>query len=143
MEKKLLFLIYLFLTAFALNFVWELLQMPLYDVPWEIWSAKCIWICFLATIWDAGYTTFLYLLIAFLNKDFYWVRNLDRRNVFLVLFIGIATAMFVEVRALGLGDWAYGPNMPLLPLGVGLTPGIQLALLSLLGFFILKKLKND
>lgn len=134
---KILFI--LFIISFALNWIWEIIQMPLYSVPWEIWSWECIRICTMSTVWDAGYVVAVFLILAILNKNFGFFRDLDNKDIFIIVFVGVATAMFVEVRALVFGDWAYSNLMPLLPLSAGLSPVVQLPTLSLLSIYLLKK----
>ncbi len=84
-----------------------------------------------AALFDAVFITALalfFIKISYLNK-----------RLWLSLIFGLAAAVFIELRALEAGRWAYTSAMPVIPLlNIGLTPFVQLGLLS---YFILKSAK--
>ncbi len=117
MAKK---LTYIFILAFLLNFAWESLHVVLYAgnhskmLPW-------------ATLFDAVFITALGFL--FLHYDYL------RKRIWLSVIIGIVAAVIIEYIALASGWWTYNPSMPRVPLlGTGLTPTMQLGLLSYIIF---------
>ena len=123
----------IFLLAFFANFVWEHLHAPLY-LHYQ-GEAISPFILFRAALFDAAFITVLGLL--FLRVKFF------REHLWLALVIGVAFAIGLERFALAGGRWAYNPSMPVIPfLGTGLTPTIQLGLLSYLIFVLVIKGKN-
>jgi hypothetical protein len=135
----------LFSIALALNLAWEFshvyLYLPTVSHPWINRNFMLL----KASLWDAGYVMVVFILMAFLYQDFHWFKKLNWKNVSLVVLIGFITAAWVEIHALRLDKWAYGPNMPLfyiLGYGVGLTPLIQLALTSVLSYLILSRINR-
>ena len=128
-----------FCLSFLLNLFWEFAQMPLYregSLPFSVHAPMC----FLATVWDAGYTTIVYFVFSAFLRDARWLVNFSWQRISSVVLIGLVTASVVEWRALRADKWAYAASMPIIPfLEVGLTPFFQLALLSLATFMILKK----
>ena len=81
-----------------------------------------------ASVADAGIITLLSLL-------FMSVPSLKRKS-WLIIFVGVLIAIFIELYALNTGRWAYNEYMPMIPiLGVGLTPTIQLGLLGYLSYW--------
>ncbi|MDO8510393.1 MAG: hypothetical protein Q7S15_02100 [bacterium] len=61
---------------------------------------------------------------------FIYISSLKKRS-WLIIPVGIALALVVELFALKTGRWAYNDFMPLIPLlSVGITPAIQLGLLG-------------
>jgi len=140
MKRRYVFSAILFAVAFVTSAVWEFAQMPLYTeggLPFREHAPMCLW----ASVWDAGYVLVLYLFLALFNHDFLWIRSLARwQNLFLIVGIGLATATFVELRALERGNWSYAPMMPLVPyIGTGLTPFIQLPITAFLAYLFARE----
>lgn len=129
-----------FVLSFLLNVIWEFAQMPLYregSLPFLAHAPMC----FYATLWDAGYTLTVYLVFTLFLRDARWIERLSAPRIVLVAAVGFAVAWFVEWRALRLGKWAYNSLMPLVPfLGAGLTPFLQLALLSILTYALVGRI---
>ncbi|MBI4117419.1 MAG: hypothetical protein HY451_01925 [Parcubacteria group bacterium] len=124
---KKLFLIFIF--SFLLNWIWENLHSVLYYHPGgELMTQGML---LNAALFDAVFITALalfFIKISYLNK-----------RLWLSLIFGLAAAVFIELRALEAGRWAYTSAMPVIPLlNIGLTPFVQLGLLS---YFILKSAK--
>ncbi len=126
----------LFGLAFVLNFLWELAQKPLYIVgtfpPFPLGWIR-------ASLWDAVYILLVYLVLAAMHDDFYWLRRKNIWDLFFIIFAGFITATIVEIQALSLGKWFYAGAMPIVPiLKVGLTPFLQLPLMSFLVYWIMR-----
>lgn len=122
------FLLILFGAALVLNLIWENAQAPLYE-PYRSF-VQHFPMCARASLWDAGYITVLYLGVALLNRDFFWARKRRASNYLIIVAISLIVAWWIEVDALRYGRWVYDGQMPLV-FGVGLTPLVQLPLLSL------------
>lgn len=118
------------LTAFGLNWPWEMAQMSAYAEmagrPWRDTLRRCT----VATIGDVAVTVVVYGVGALAAGQVRWGTT-GRWNVYAtaVLLSG-ACAVIIEWRALLAGRWSYTDRMPLVPLlGVGLWPLLQLMLL--------------
>lgn len=117
-----------FAVAFVLNFVWEKLHMRLYNIaaiPTEPWL-----ILMRATFWDATMITSVYLFIDTSSRA--------KRNILSAL-ICLGMAIFIEQRAMVEGRWEYLPTMPIV-FGMGLSPLIQLPLLAVVTYEIVRKI---
>ena len=126
MSKKIKPILGLATIAFLVNFLWEMLQAPLYTCYAEFLS--CVWLCFRASLGDV-------ILVLTLYGLFLW-----RHSRPLVVLAGILLALGIEWHALATDRWAYTENMPLIPiLNVGLTPILQMAILPLLTFYLHNK----
>ncbi|OGY43674.1 MAG: hypothetical protein A2729_03200 [Candidatus Buchananbacteria bacterium RIFCSPHIGHO2_01_FULL_39_14] len=117
----------IFLTAFALNLVWENWHAQFYL---HYQSGKITELILIrAAIFDAVFIFILALifsLVPALNKK-HW----------LALIIGVAFSIILEKYALTTNRWAYNDLMPIIPfLNTGLTPTVQLGLISYLIFII-------
>lgn len=140
---KIIFLV--FSIALALNLTWEHIHFRLYDC-----SIDCTvnTLAFLplpllvkASLFDAFFITVLYSFIAALRQSLIWVRTWNLLDSILVTGIAMTFAALIERNALATHKWAYSPAMPLIPiLEVGLSPFIQLALLALATYTIVRKL---
>lgn len=135
--RKLLLLI--FFIAFALNFVWEMLQMPAYGRFAQ--SAAQMWLfCTLATTGDAVYISLLYWIGKSLTQDQIWIAHLDWLRVSAIIVVGIISATLVERIALTFGFWQYSEVMIEVPLlQVGILPMLQLTILPLATFWLVKQ----
>ena len=119
MIKKLL---YIFVLAFVLNFVWENAHSLLYFHPDGEPITQLILLQ--ATLFDAVFITLMGVL--FLSVPYF-----KQRLLFYSLLFGVIVAVVIEFRALEAGRWASNELMPIVPLlKTGLTPTIQLGLLS-------------
>lgn len=119
----------LFSVAFVINLIWENIQALLYQpyVSFTQHFPLCAW----ASLWDAGYTSVLYLGITWLNRDFFWIRRRRIMNYTLVIVVSLVVAWWIEFDALRDGRWSYSVRMPVI-FGTGMLPLLQLPLLSLL-----------
>jgi hypothetical protein len=118
MIKKLLII---FIYAFALNWVWENLHSFLY-VHYR-GGGITQWVLLRATLFDAVFITILGAIFA----GAVYLRN----RMWLAAVFGAVAAIGIELYALSSGRWAYNSYMPVIPLlRVGLTPTIQLGILS-------------
>lgn len=121
----------------CLTYIWENVQAPWYE-PY-VSFAQHFPLCAKATIWDAGYITVLYLSMAGLNRDFFWIRRRQAINYILVVIVSLAVAWWIEFDALLDGRWSYGVRMPVI-FGAGLSPLLQLPILSLLTYAVSRRL---
>lgn len=132
-----LFLFLFVSVALIPNLIWENIQAPLYQ-PY-VSFVQHFPLCVKASVWDVGYVTVLYLGIAGLNRDFFWIRRRRAINYALVVVISLAMAWWIEFDALRDGRWSYGDRMPVI-FGAGLSPLLQLPLLSLLVYELSRRL---
>lgn len=135
---------YLFLTAFLLNFVWEVTQMPFFAVGGQGQIVdfglflKTHWI---ASLKDAAMVIVLYFLTAVVVRNMQWGRHMGRRGLIPFLIAGFLWAVAVEYYQVQIAhSWSYNATMPLLPfLGVGLWPVLQLIVLPPLAVFLSRR----
>lgn len=115
----------IFLLSFFLNLIWENFHSLLYAQYQG--GPITEFILLHATLGDAMMLTILAL--PFFYFDFF------KKNIWLIIPIGIVIAVSIEWYALGAGRWAYNDLMPIIPfLNVGLTPTLQLGLIGYLVF---------
>lgn len=124
------FLTALVVTAFGLNWLWEMLQMPAYvemaGRSWGETALPCAW----ASLGDVALTMAVWGLAALAAGRWRWGVE-GAWNVYATAaLLGGALATAIEWRAQAWGHWSYTDRMPVVPrLGVGLWPLLQLVLL--------------
>ena len=113
--------------SFLLNFVWEFWQVPMFramavDAHWE-----GIKTCTQATLGDVGIVLLSFWAVSLSVKSRQWILNSSPRNTVGFVLVGvIITILFEWLATKVLGRWAYGENMPIIPiLGTGLLPVLQ------------------
>lgn len=109
-------LISVFILAFFLNWVWEILHSALYSN----YRGGPItgFILFRASLVDAA----IILILIFAA----WKLKLNKP--LFVVFGGLVISIVIETWVLQTGRWAYGLLMPIIPIiKTGLTPTVQLA----------------
>ena len=118
MTKK---LILVFTISFLLNWIWETFHSNLYFHYQNMEITQVILLR--ATLFDAVFITLMG--IVFIKLTYF-----QKRQWYALLF-GFVAAVLIEIYALETGRWGYNELMPIVPLlNTGLTPTIQLGLLS-------------
>ena len=118
------------LTAFGLNWLWEMAQMPAYaEMAGRLWRDTALR-CMQATLGDVAITFGIYGVGALAARQLRWGTT-GRWNIYATAaLLGGACATAIEWRALASGRWSYTDSMSIVPVvGVGLWPLLQLTLL--------------
>ena len=111
--------------AFALNFVWEIAQLPLYTIfatgtPKEIAFALAH-----CTVGDVLIAVSSFVLGLFATRRADWPMSRLLLGGAVAILSGLAYTVFSEWRNVyQTGGWSYAPAMPLL-FGIGLAPLLQ------------------
>ena len=128
-------LILVFFVGFATNLIWENLQAPLYQ-GYEGFITHFL-SCLAASSIDGVVIVAFYLIIGLLRKNVLWLVEIRAKDIFILVILGTATAFAFEKWAVSGEWWDYNHNMPII-FGVGLTPMIQLPVLSVLTVYLVK-----
>ena len=128
--------------SLLLNFPWEILQGPLYAGMTKAahWHASLI--CARATLGDTVVTTAAYWVMALISGR-NWIASPTRPQAIAFVAVNIATSVAMEKLAIATGRWAYGTEMPIVPLiDVGLSPVAQAAILAPLTAWFVRRQAN-
>ncbi|MBI2107087.1 hypothetical protein HYT57_03815 [Candidatus Woesearchaeota archaeon] len=128
-------LIYIFVIGFILNLIWEYLHYPLYKDLSGIPSNLHLW---LAAFFDAFFILTIILLISLKNSNFSWTKKPKTIDYILAIIIPLIIAIMIEIINLDLGRWEYSFSMPTI-FGLGLSPLIQLPLITIISLFLVRK----
>lgn len=131
----------LFFIALIMNFVWEMLQMPLFSYPTNASLAQINLACIQASLGDAAMIVIAFWFVAFLQKNRGWFLRPSVQSLVLFLLPGIIMTIVFELIATELlHRWTYADSMPVLPiLGTGLAPLAQWLVLPPIIIFILRR----
>jgi hypothetical protein len=139
--KKLVPLFVLITTTLMLHGIWEHAHIGLYTGYEALQGALPVWI--LATLGDLLYTFGILGIISIRKRGIAWVRDASAHDMIVVALLGFLVALMVEYKGLYLGRWQYLPSMPIVPLlAVGLSPLLQMTLLTPLSLFVTKVLSR-
>lgn len=117
----------IFLLGFLFNMVWENFHHYFY-IHYQGQEITQL-ILIRAALFDASFIALVGLL--FLKNSYF------QKRLWLAVAIGVAFAISLEIFALSTNRWAYNELMPIIPIiKTGLTPTIQLGLLSYLAYKI-------
>lgn len=124
--------------SFLLNIVWENLQAPLYQGYGNFWQHFSI--CSISSLGDVLIILILYLVLATINRDMFWIAKMHRTDIVSLIILGALVAIGIENWALNVGRWRYESTMPIIPyIEVGLLPVSQMSLLPFLTYYISKR----
>ena len=129
----------IFVAAVIVNYLWELVQTPLYEGMDDF--SRMLWHCLVASLGD-GLLVLLIFGVGWLmtgRRD--WFISPGVRGYALMLATGLVIAVVVEWVAVRIaGQWDYNDGMPVVPLlGVGLAPIAQMLLLPPLIFHLVAR----
>ena len=123
------------ILAFLFNFIWEMVQMPLFQGM--TFNVKVTSFCALASVADGIMTLLLYYVFAFIYNERLWAKNLTVLRTIALMIIGGFGAIIAEIWHTSLGNWTYTESMPLLPfVNVGLSPILQFMMLPPIIFYL-------
>lgn len=127
------------ILAFKLNFVWELVQGPLYEGYEYDWQH--ISICALASVVDMLMIFLLLFGFAIIYKSVYWIKHLTYNRIITLMLVGAIGAILAEIWHRGKEDWSYSDAMPELPVvNAGLSPVLQFTILPIIIFTLSNKI---
>lgn len=109
------------INGFLLAFLWEMLQMPFYEMSglstWQVTKN-----CAFATLGDAGIMVFAYWVATRFASNRLWLRQCRIRPLAIYLSVGMAITVVVEHFALRSDrGWTYSKLMPTIG-AIGLVP---------------------
>lgn len=124
-------------AAFALNWIWENAQAPLYRG--YAGFAEHLRACTIAALGDVLLVASIHVVVAAAWRTPAWHRAASPPKYLLSAVLGIVIGVAIELDALESGRWAYG-SMPLIPFtGIGLLPILQMTLLPPVVFAIMRR----
>ncbi len=124
--------------AFLLNFVWELLQMPLFAGFSDFRFYQVLLHCTKATFGDVVISLVAFAGACLITRSRMWIISMNKAGVVSFLAIGLVITVIFEILATGpLNRWEYSELMP--TFGVGLAPVAQWVILPLLQLWFVKR----
>ena len=125
--------------AFLLNFVWELLQMPLFAGFADFQFYQVVLHCSKATFGDVVISLVAFAGACLITRSRMWIISMNKSGVVAFLAIGLAITIAFELLATGpLNRWEYSELMPTV-VGVGAAPVAQWVILPLLQLWLVKR----
>ena len=136
------FVLSVFLWSVAVNYPWEMAQMPLY-VAMDFSDPMSWLICFQASLGDGFIVLFIWGTGYLIFRDLHWFRRKSMITLAFLLISGAIIAVGFEIHAIQTGRWAYSGLMPIVPgIEVGLSPLVQLIILPGLAMILARRFGN-
>lgn len=125
------------LIATAMDLVWEVVQLPLYTLWRTATPGGLAYAVIHCTAGDLIILAAALWLALVLTGDAAWPRRGYARVALVAAFFGVSYTVFSEWLNVEVWrNWTYGPLMPLLPLGIGLTPFLQWLVIPPVAFVV-------
>lgn len=144
LSSKIWGLVIFFGINFILHLIWENAQAPLFE-GYESFSQHFIPCLFATFTGDMIFTLCIYIGIALVNKNFWWIFSKDAyKNPYTfasAIVVGILLAISFELWSTYIAfRWTYG-TMPIMPIiRIGLFPVLQMILIPVLSIKISQRL---
>ena len=125
--------------ALLIHFVWEVMQVPLYEgmAAGEHWPA--VLRCTRAAAGDAAISLGAYAGAAARARDPFWLRSPTAPPLLVFLTIGLLVTVVLEwLNVYQWARWSYAPSM-ITVFGVGLSPLLQWTLLPPLTLWLSRR----
>ena len=123
----------IFLVAFFINLLWEVLHSVLYETCLRMKLQNYVPLIVKMSIKDGLWIVFFYIITVLIFKNEIIIQNYLQLLIFSMLALSFS---FIDERvSLKMRRWVYTKNMPIF-FGVGLTPFLELAITGLLTFFL-------
>ena len=126
------------INGFLLAFLWEMLQMPFYQMG-GLSTSQATRNCALATFGDAGIMVFAYWVTTRFAPDRLWLRQWRARPLAIYLSVGMVITIVVEHFALRSDwGWTYSETMPTIAT-IGLVPILMWLIVPLVTLALAKR----
>lgn len=125
--------------SLILNLIWEFSHSSLYIHLSE--TPKYLHLI-TASFGDMLTIFGIFAIVSLKNKNLNWLKNPNKFDYILIVFLGLIVAVLVEIINLNLKRWAYAAAMPAI-LGIGASPLIQLALTGIASLIIIKYIEDN
>lgn len=126
------------LISLILNLIWEFSHSSLYIHLSE--TPKYLHLI-TASFGDVFTIFGIFAIVSLKNKNLNWLKNPNKFDYILIVFLGLIVAVLVEIINLNLGRWAYTAAMPAI-LEIGISPLIQLALTGVVSLIIITRISD-
>lgn len=129
-----------FVVAFLLNYVWESYHAVYLYEGHDFNAGKYVHMLTYVSIVDGALILGIHLIISVLWKNVFWLKKMNRRQVWTAVAAGLAIAAAIEYRKVFvLKTWSYTPLMPTV-FGIGVSPLFQLSVTGLVSFWLTRRM---
>ena len=122
-----------FLVAFLINLLWEILHSQLYETCLKISLKKYIPLIIGASLKDGFWVSLFYTITVLIFKNFNILINYIQLLVFVIT--ALIFSFIDEKISLKMKRWHYSGDMPKI-FGVGVTPLLEIAVTGILTFIL-------
>ena len=126
------------LWLFALNLVWEVVQLPLYTIGPDAAWPEVVYAVLHCTLGDAAMAFAAYLIAACATGEPQWPTGRPLAGLAIAVVVGETYTVWAEwYNVYVVRSWGYAAGMPTIR-GIGVAPLAQWLVLPMLAFAILR-----
>lgn len=130
--------------GFFTAFIWEILQMPFFDVGSATYWEKTLG-CTRATFGDVGILVLAYTVVSILNRNRHWMHHPTYWMIGIYLLTGLGITVIIERLATNMPyesewGWQYSELMPLVPgTDIGFVPILMWLVIPLISLWFARR----
>ncbi len=131
--------------SFLLYFVWEMEQMPFFQISPDLSCFDLVKNCSLATLGDVNISLTAFWTVAVMSRSRQWFHQPSRWQLGVYILVGVViTVLFEALATEVLHLWKYAKIMPIVPfLHTGLSPLLAWLLIPpLIIWFVQRQLNS-
>ena len=133
-------IVLLFVFSYLLNFLWESFHSVFLYAGHNFNAIRYVPMIGYVSAVDSLLILGIYLAISLLWKNFLWLKEMSREQIYTTIIIGLIIGAFIEYRAIFLQQrWSYNAIMPTI-FGLGLSPLLQLSMTGIVALWLTKRL---
>ena len=128
--------LFIFIFSYALNFLWESFHAVALYAKHNFQSQRYVpMVSYVATV-DGFLILGIYFFVAALWRNFFWLKDMKKRQILASIFAGIAISGVIEYERVFVSKaWAYNQFMPSI-FGIGVSPLLQLSTTAVIAFLV-------
>jgi hypothetical protein len=129
-----------FSFSFLLNYLWESFHAVYLYEGHDFNAEKYVRMLTYVSFVDGALILGIHLIISVLWKNMLWLQEMNRRQVWTTVAVGLAIAAAIEYKKVFiLKTWSYAPLMPTV-FGLGVSPLFQLCVTGLASFWLTRRM---
>lgn len=127
--------------SFLLHFVWEFLQVPMFDGMAEMSHWEAVKLCLSATVGDVGFALTAFWAASLFARSRSWFESPQYLPFAVFIAVGVLLTVAFEYYYVNVSlRWTYSDAMPLVPpFGTGLSPLLQWLIVPIIVIWLARR----
>ena len=128
--------LFILIFSYMLNFLWESFHAVALYSKHNFQSLRYVPMVSYVAIVDAFLILGIYLFVATLWRNLFWLKDMKKRQILASIVTGMALSGLIEYERVFVSKvWAYNQLMPTI-FGIGVSPLLQLSSTAVIAFLL-------